>query len=83
MLAISQVTNPRLEAGGIVLLDRRAVRLDRRLAADRRPFARRRQEGDVDVRVVLQIVRLARLRVGVEEKVETVRFLQAGSAPGH
>ena len=79
MHAVAQVAQPRLQGGRVVLLDQRSVRLDACCSAHGGPFAGHVQEGNVYVRVGLQLVRLARLGVGVEEEVDAARFLRKKS----
>lgn len=67
--AVAQVADPGLEAARVVLAHDLAVRDDGGLARDGGPLARRVEEGDVDARVGVQVVRLAGLGVGVEEQV--------------
>lgn len=73
---VAQVAEPGLEMGVVVLADQVAVRDDAGGAADRGPVARGAvEERDVDVLVRLEVVRLARLSVGVEEEVDATGFL--------
>lgn len=58
-----------------MLLDERTIRLDACGSADRSPLAGVVEERDVDVRISVEIVRLARLAVGVEEKVDAASLL--------
>jgi hypothetical protein len=75
MRAVPEVAQPGLQSFGVVLLDRLAVRLDGGEAGDGGPFAGGVQEGDVDVRVGLQLIRLAGLGVGVKDEVDAAAFL--------
>lgn len=70
--AVAQVAQPRLESRAVVLPDGVAVGDDGRVARHRGPFARGVEEGHVDVRVAGDVVRLARLGVGVEDQVDAV-----------
>ena len=72
---VLQVAEPRLELRAVVLLDQLAVRDDAGDAADRGPLARGVDERDVDVRVLGEVVRLARLVVAVEEQVDATVLL--------
>jgi hypothetical protein len=75
VLAVAEVANPRFELARVVFVHDGAVRDDLRLAGEGRPFARRVQEGDVDGRVLVQVVRLAGFGVRVEDEVEAAAFL--------
>jgi hypothetical protein len=55
MFSITQVSQPCLQRRRIVFLDDRAVSDDLRGSGNGGPFARRVQEGDVDVRVGLDV----------------------------
>jgi hypothetical protein len=58
-----------------VLLNNSAVCLNGRFARDGRPLPGVVDETNVDGRVFLEVVGLARLGIGVEEDVEAVCFL--------
>jgi hypothetical protein len=75
VLAITEVSNPRLQCRRVVLLDNSAVGLNGSLAGDGRPLAGVGDEANVDRGVFFEVVGLARLGVGVEEEVEAVSFL--------
>jgi hypothetical protein len=75
VLAITEISNPRLQRWRVVLLDNSAVGLNGSLSGDGRPLAGAVDEANVDRRVLLEVVGLARLGVGVEEEVEAVSFL--------
>jgi hypothetical protein len=82
MLSIAQVTNPGLQAGGVVLVDDGAVGEDRGRAGEGGPFAGGVQEGDVDVPVGGEVVGLAGFGVGVEEEVDAAVLLFRQSVYG-
>jgi hypothetical protein len=73
--AVAEVAEPRLEAAAVRLLDQLAILDEASLTRDGRPLAGAVDEGDVDVRVVGQVVGLAGLVVCVEEKVDASGFL--------
>lgn len=75
MLAVAEIAEPGLESGRVVLSNLLAVGLERGLAGDGCPLARRVEECKVDVVVRLEIIGLARLRVRVEDEVDTVTLL--------
>lgn len=75
VLAVTEVSDPRLQAGRVVLPDLFAVRLDGGVAGDGGPLARGGEEGEVDLGVGLEVVGLAGLGVGVEDEVDAVSFL--------
>lgn len=79
VLAITKITEPGLESGRVVLSDLLSVGLKRGLAGDGCPFARRIEESEVDVRVRFEIIGLARLGVGVEDKINAIALLDRGS----
>lgn len=95
VLAVTEVTQPGLEAGGVVLADLLAVGLNGGNTGDGSPLAGGLEEGQVDVIVRLEVIGLARLAVGVEDEVDTVALLggeghaardeesTAGDASGH
>lgn len=72
---VAEVAEPGLEDGRVKLLDGGTVGDDGGAAGDGRPFARGRQESDVDVGVVGEVVGFAGFGVGVEEEVDAVAFL--------
>ena len=67
MLAIPQISKPRLESRRVVFTDYLAVGNNICFAADGSPFAGRVKESNIDLRVRLQVVRFSRLGVGVED----------------
>jgi hypothetical protein len=69
VLAVFEITNPRLQGRGVVLPDDGAVRLDGRVSADRGPFACGSDEGDIDGWVCGEVVGFAGFGVCVEEQV--------------
>lgn len=95
VLAVTEVTQPCLEAGGVVLADLLAIGLDGGDTGDGSPLARGLEEGEVDVVVRLEVIGLAGLAVGVEDEVDAVALLggeghaardkkaTAGNASGH
>jgi hypothetical protein len=76
VLAVTEVAEPGLERGRVVLLDAGAVGLDRSGAGDAGPLAGVVEESEVDLRVLLEIVGLAGLGVGVEDEVDAVVLLR-------
>lgn len=72
---ITEISDPGLQTGGVILADLLAVGLDGDPAGDGGPLAGGVVEGKVDVGVVLEVVGLARLGVGVEKKVDVVILL--------
>ena len=75
MLSIAQIANPCLQSRRVVLADLFSVGLDGGLAGYGSPLAAGGQEGEVDVGVVLEIVRLAGFAVGVEYEVNAIALL--------
>lgn len=59
MLAVTQITDPGLQGPRIMLADMLAVGEDVGFTADGGPLARAIDEGDVDLRIIIQLVRLA------------------------
>jgi hypothetical protein len=59
MLSITQITNPTLEISRVVLMDHVTAGDDLCVAANRSPFSRAIDEGDVDLGVGLEVVGLA------------------------
>ena len=76
VLAVTEVAEPRLESGRVVLLDARAVGLDGGSAGDTGPLAGVVEESQVDLGVLLEVVGLAGLGVGVEDEVNAVVLLR-------
>ena len=76
MNAVAKVTEPRLEGWAVVLSNKAAICADAGVSGDGSPLSRSVDEGNVDVRVSIEIVGLARLSVGVEEKVNASSLLQ-------
>lgn len=75
MLPIPQITDPGLQCRCIMLRHQTTVCFDSCSPRDRRPLARGIDEGNVDMGVGSEVVRLARLGISVEEKVDTVGLL--------
>lgn len=75
VLAVTKITNPSLQSWGVVLPNNITVGLDRGMARDGGPLARGVDEPNVDRRVLLKVIGLARLGVGVEEEIEAVALL--------
>ena len=78
VLAVTLIAHPGLQCRGVVLLHGLAVGEDACGAGDGGPAAVWRDEGDVDVGVVVDVVGLAGLGVGVKEVVDATRFLSRG-----
>lgn len=78
VLAVTEVAEPCLEGGGVVLLDAGAVGLDGSGAGDGGPLAGVVEEGKVDIGVLGEVVGLAGLGVGVEDEVDAVVLLRCG-----
>lgn len=78
VLAVTEVAEPCLEGGGVVLFDAGAVGLDGSGARDGGPLAGVVEEGEVDVGVLGEVVGLAGLGVGVEDEVDAVVLLWGG-----
>lgn len=78
VLAIAEIAQPGLERGRVVLADGLAVGEDAGTARNGGPLAGGVVEGDVDVRVLGQVVRLAGFGVGVEEEVDAAGLLFVG-----
>ena len=76
VLAVPEVADPGLEFAGVVFPHHVAVRDDGGFAGERGPLAGAVEEGDVDARVRVEVVRLAGFGVGVEEEVESTAFLE-------
>lgn len=76
VLAVTKVAEPGLEGGRVELLDAGAVGLDGSGAGDAGPLAGVVEEGEVDLRVLLEVVGLAGLGVGVEDEVDAVVLLR-------
>ena len=75
MCTILEISEPGLQSWGVVFLDHVAGSEDRGGAGNRCPFAGGIEEGDVDVRVGIDVAGLARFGVGVEDEVDAVIFL--------
>ena len=75
VLAVAEVADPRLECARVMFPDDVTVGDDGCFAGEGSPFARRVDEGDVDARVLVEVVRLAGFGVGVEDEVKTAAFL--------
>ena len=75
MCAVTEIAKPGLQRGRVVLLDDVAVNFDGCMSRNRCPLARVVDEANVDGGVGLEIVGLAGLSVGVEEKVEAIALL--------
>ena len=76
MFAVAKIADPGFESGRVMLADRLTVVDDLGGAADGSPLTRWVQERDIDVRIGLQLVRLPRLGVGVEDEVDVVFLLR-------
>lgn len=79
MLTIAEVTHPSLQAWAVVLLDSATVGIDGGRARDGRPLAGAIQEADVDLRILLQLIRLVRFGVGKEEQLGAILLLRSVS----
>lgn len=75
VLAVTEIADPSLKCGRVMLLHNGAIGLDGGFAGDGCPLAAVVDEANVDGLVLLQVIGLARLGVGVEEKVKALRFL--------
>lgn len=75
VLAVAEITDPRLQRGAVVLMDELAVGDDLGLAGDGGPFAGRLEEGEVDFGVFFEVVCFAGFGIGVEDQVDAVAFL--------
>jgi len=75
VLAVAEVTKPGLQRWTVGLLDEVPVGNYAGLAGYGGPVAGAIDEGDVDMRVTRDLVRLVRLSIGVEKKVNTTGFL--------
>jgi hypothetical protein len=82
MLSITKISQPNFEGWRVVLLDHKTVSDDLRSAGYRGPFARAVEERNIDVRIGLNIISLARLSVCVEDEVNAV-FLSLGQSLSH
>jgi hypothetical protein len=76
VLAVTEVAEPGLEGGRVVLLDAGAVGLDGGGAGNAGPLAGVVEETEVDFGVLLEVVGLAGLGVGVEDEVDAVVLLR-------
>lgn len=79
VLPVAEIAHPRAQSWAVVLLDQPAVCFDARRTRDRSPLSRGVEEGDVDVGVALQLVRLVGLGVGEEEIIDAVALLVRAS----
>jgi hypothetical protein len=75
VLAVAEVSQPGLQALGVVLADTRAVGLNLCGTGDGSPLAVGVDEADVDIGGVVEIVSLAGLGVGVKDEVDAVALL--------
>jgi len=75
VLAVAEVTEPRLQRGRVVGLHLLAVGDDGGFAGDAGPFARGVEEAEVDLGVGFEVVGFAGLGVGVEDEVDAVALL--------
>jgi hypothetical protein len=80
MRAVTEIADPGLERGRVVLPHNLAICLDGSVAGDGSPLARVVDEAEVDGLVLLEVVCLARLGVGVEEEIEAVALLRLVSS---
>lgn len=80
MFSITEVSEPSLEGGGVVLSDFGAVGFDGCGAGEGGPFARVVEESDVDLGVGVEVVGFAGFGVGVEDEVDAVAFLFEGQS---
>ena len=76
VLSVTEVAEPGFESGRVVFLDGVTVGDDGGFAGDGGPFAGAVKEGDVDVRVGVDVVGLAGFGVGVEDEVNATGFLE-------
>lgn len=76
VLSVAEIAEPRFEGGRVVLFDDRAVGDDVCLAGHGSPLTGAVEEGDVDVRIRVDVVGLAGFGVGVEDQINTASFLQ-------
>lgn len=76
MDAVTEVAKPSLEGWAVVLSNKAAVCADAGVSSDRSPLSRGVDEGNVDMRVSIEVVGLARLGVGVEKKVNASSLLR-------
>ena len=72
---ITEISKPSFQSWRVVFLDSSSVGEDTGFAGDGSPFAAAVEEGDVDGVIGGDVVGLARFSVGVEDKVDTARFL--------
>ncbi|KAI6759749.1 hypothetical protein HG530_010429 [Fusarium avenaceum] len=75
---VAEVTEPSLEGWGVVLSNKAAICANAGIASNRSPLSRGIDEGNVDMRVSIEVVGLAGLGVGVEEKVNASGLLRKG-----
>ena len=76
MYPIAKITEPGFKCWRIVSPHVFTVRDHGRLAANRGPFARAVEEGDIDVGIRVEIVGLSAFRVGVEDQIDPTVFLE-------
>lgn len=76
MDAVTKVAEPSLESWAVVLSNKAAVCANAGVSSDRGPLSGGVDERNVDMRVSIEVVSLARLGVGVEEKVNASGLLQ-------
>lgn len=80
MDTVAEVTEPSLEGWGVVLSNKAAICANAGIASNRSPLSRGIDEGNVDMRVSIEVVGLAGLGVGVEEKVNASGLLRKGQS---
>jgi hypothetical protein len=76
MDAIAEVAEPSLEGWAVVLSNEATICADAGVSSDRSPLSGGVDERNVDMRVSIEVVGLARLSVGVEEKVNASSLLR-------
>jgi hypothetical protein len=76
MDTVTEITKPSLEGRAVVLGNKTAICADTSITSNGSPLSGGVDERNVDVRVSIEVVGLARLGVGVEEKVDTSSLLQ-------
>lgn len=75
MLPVLQIAKPCFQGRGVVFANRLTVSDNVGFAGDGGPFARRIEEGNVDLGFRLQIIGFARFRIGMEKEVNAASFL--------
>lgn len=75
MHPVPQISQPGLEACGIVFMNNGSVRDHGRFPGNRSPFSCGVEEGNIHCRVGMEIVGFSRLGVGMEYIVDTAAFL--------